>query len=414
MRPLLIVGDAPNLSNGLGRIARDIATVLHSERDELGVEVSQLGWGYDGSPWPWRCYPLHDTREWGKGDILQTLDWCKQTAALNPALGAGKPIVLMVWDPARCYPIANQLARSPERKKLELWGYFPIDSSNAEGKIGGPAQVAVEEFDRVLGYGRFGAGVLQRMLGKSEPGPWLPHGLEEVWTQGGRRSVRYDSQVQSWLNGNREGDLLVGVVAANQPRKDYGLVFAAASRMRELWKGGAVRLWLHVDRPVTQSDLGWAIPELAEVYGWNDPKKLLVSTSAAQLPDELLADLYARCHVTLAPGLGEGFGYPIAESLACGTPVIQGDWAGGPEIASVARWVLPPVAWRVEGPYALRRPVHDPDVWAARALEAAEWKLREPEACAAYCRGQVDHLRWMNLRRRWLDLLGGWIKGERD
>lgn len=411
VRPLLIVGDAPNLNNGLGRIARDLATLLHSEQDALGVEVSQLGWGYDGSPWPWRVYPLHDTREWGKGDIFQTLEWCRR--ALDDEVGAAKPIVLMVWDPSRCYPITQQLAKLPERRKLELWGYFPIDSCNEEGKIGGPAQAAVEEFDRVLGYGRFGAGVLQRMLGKSEPGPWLPHGLDEVWTQGGRRRVKYEPQVQAWLNGARPGDLLVGVVAANQPRKDYGLVFAAASEMRKRWNRGVTRLWLHVDRPVTQSDLGWAIPELAEVYKWNDPKRMLVSTSAAQLPDELLADLYSRCLVTLAPGLGEGFGYPIAESSAAGTPVILGDWAGGPEVVSDRRWVIPPVAWRVEGPYALRRPVFDPEQWALRALEAAEWKLAEPEACAAYCRGQVDHLRWMNLRRRWLDLLGGWIKGDK-
>ena len=40
------------------------------------------------------------------------------------------------------------------------------------------------------------------------------------------------------------------------------------------------------------------------------------------LADELLWAAYRSAHVTLFPSLNEGFGLPVAESLACGTPVI--------------------------------------------------------------------------------------------
>lgn len=45
--------------------------------------------------------------------------------------------------------------------------------------------------------------------------------------------------------------------------------------------------------------------------------------------DNMLRDLYSNAIATLHPAMGEYFGYPVAESLACGTPVIAYD-AGGP------------------------------------------------------------------------------------
>lgn len=406
MRPLLIVGDAPNLQNGLGRIARDVARLLHSRADELGVKVSQLGWGYDGSPWPWRTYPIMDHRNWGEGDILQTLLWAGEEVGET-----ARPIVLTVWDPSRCFPIVKVLEKLPAQRP-ELWGYFPIDSHNRGGAIGGPAEEALRAYDRVLGYGRFGARVLAKTLDpkRDVDVPRLPHGLHAEMTPWSG-PVRHEGQVAAFLNSQRPGDLLVGVVAANQPRKDFGLAFEVAARVRDAWeKRGprvSARMWVCTDRAVNENnDLAWALPELARQYGWNNPRLGVVT----RLRDEQLADLYRRSGVTLAPGLGEGFGYPIAESLACGTPVIHGAFGGGEEWISEKRWVVQPVATRTEGPYVLVRPVYDAEAWAARALEAAEWKVREPRACMAYCSGSVEHLRWENLGAAWLRLVGQWIK----
>lgn len=408
VRPLLLVGDAPNLSNGLGRIARDLATVLHSEAEELGIRVAQLGWGYDGSPWPWRCYPV--TSDWGKDDVLQVLRW-HQGDGDGPGSDQA-PVVFTVWDPSRCYPITEVLKE--QREPVELWGYFPIDSCNRLGAIGGPARDALQRYARVLGYGRFGARVLEKTLDRGGEVPWLPHGLDPAWRAQAER-VQHHGRVQAFLNQAKEGDLLLGVVAANQPRKDFGLFFETATAIRSEWEErGArrtVRLWVHTDRTVGQSDLGWSLQELASVYGWNNPR-MLVTTAASGVSDKQLADLYSRCHCTLGIGLGEGFGYPLVESLGCGTPVIHGDFAGGPELVSDARWLVRPQTTRVEGPYALQRPVFSPDDWATRVLEAAEWKLEDPEACAAYCAGSVAHLRWENLRQHWLSLFREWLRGR--
>ena len=44
--------------------------------------------------------------------------------------------------------------------------------------------------------------------------------------------------------------------------------------------------------------------------------------------DEQMARMYSACNVTLGIGNGEGYGYPIFESLACGVPCIHGTYSG--------------------------------------------------------------------------------------
>ncbi len=43
------------------------------------------------------------------------------------------------------------------------------------------------------------------------------------------------------------------------------------------------------------------------------------------MPDELLPGLYAGAEVFALPSLYEGFGLPVLEAMACGTPVVVAD-----------------------------------------------------------------------------------------
>lgn len=53
----------------------------------------------------------------------------------------------------------------------------------------------------------------------------------------------------------------------------------------------------------------------------------------AGVPDASLATLYAGARMTILPSLEEGFGLPVVESMACGTPVVCSNAASLPEIA---------------------------------------------------------------------------------
>jgi glycosyltransferase involved in cell wall biosynthesis len=370
--PFLVVSDGPNTSTGLGRIARDLMHLLWANRAELDIELVQLGLHYNWSPWPWRCFRIEHEEEWGKVDLQKMwtmMGWPE------------KGVVFTIWDPGRCFgPLLVPLPAKTQR-----WGYFALDAVNSLGGIGGPAAEVVRGYTRVLGYGRWGSRVLRGL--REQAVPYLPHGLDlRVFraTPGVPRTV-------------------VGAVATNHPRKDLGLLFMVWKVLAERDPGLA--FWLHTHASVTEA---WSVPELAEQAGLNNER---LTVTVENLTDEGLAQCYSQCLVTIAPGLGEGFGYPIAESLACGAPVIHGDYAGGAELVPRREWRSPPRDFRLEGAYALERPLLDAGDFADRAWEAIQWAREEPEVVQAYCRGAVAHFDWGALQPRWLS----WIrKGLRD
>jgi glycosyltransferase involved in cell wall biosynthesis len=52
-----------------------------------------------------------------------------------------------------------------------------------------------------------------------------------------------------------------------------------------------------------------------------------------------MAGIYSAMDVLSSPTMGEGFGVPIIEAQACGTPVIVGDWTAMPELMG-AGWTV--------------------------------------------------------------------------
>lgn len=56
-------------------------------------------------------------------------------------------------------------------------------------------------------------------------------------------------------------------------------------------------------------------------------------------PDPVMASVYSAMNVLSSPTMGEGFGVPIIEAQACGTPVIIGDWTAMPELLG-AGWAV--------------------------------------------------------------------------
>jgi glycosyltransferase involved in cell wall biosynthesis len=64
--------------------------------------------------------------------------------------------------------------------------------------------------------------------------------------------------------------------------------------------------------------------------------------------EELLLSLYQRATALVYPSLYEGFGLPVLEAMACGTPVIASRAASMPEVLADAGILLDPLdvdAW---------------------------------------------------------------------
>jgi glycosyltransferase involved in cell wall biosynthesis len=388
--PFLVYGDGPRLPSGLARIARDLCARLSANSEALGIELLQFGVDPpDGWQWQgWNFYGFQPN-EYDQGRVA--LDAILRSLVKQEA---PRPIVLLIMDPGRCYDLTCTIEGQDPDKRPQFWGYFPIDSANVHDRISGPAAEALKACTRVLGYGRYGAQVLHATLSQGavkRPVSYLPHGLEPVFHPDVPLSAAHEG-FQEWRQALPPETVVLGCVATNQPRKDLSLLFASASLLRS--RGLDVAVWLHTDRLTNAWDVGQLTLDFLLPRS-----RVLVSTIELQDPE--LAAQYCASTVTLAPGLGEGFGYPIVESLACGVPVVHVDFAGGVELIPETRWLVTPRAWRLEGMYAIKRPVVAPEDVASTLALVIDEVRQAPARMRAYCHGAVQHLQWGPLWPRW-------------
>jgi glycosyltransferase involved in cell wall biosynthesis len=116
--------------------------------------------------------------------------------------------------------------------------------------------------------------------------------------------------------GVGDDETVVLVIGSHEPRKNHQRVLAAAER---LWSHG------HEFVLVMVGGNSWnAGPFHAEVARLQRRNRRVVLGS--RLSDEIVWGLYATAAVSVFPSLNEGFGLPVVESLALGTPVVTSDF----------------------------------------------------------------------------------------
>ena len=367
--PLLIISDAPSSGTGLGRICRDIASRVHTHMKDV-YRVATLGYGGPGTrEFGFPQYNIEGMQSWITPNLPQVAeDW----------FGDETGILMFIWDASRVswfsqprgfaeltaqFPALQQWLFQMKHKK---WIYAPIDAEGLNGKLTFPLMQTLLGFDRILAYGPFGEGVIRRTIGDEESDNRgltnLPHGIDtDIFFPMNRglcrklflQKTRAEALIGPTLPID-DYESLVGIVATNNPRKNWALGLEAVAKLSQDRK---LRLWLHVDT----FDRYWSIPSLLVDLGLID--KTVVSLG--HLSDDNLAVGYSACDVTM--GIGpEGFGLPLIESQACGTPVVTGSYAGGSDIVPKAMQIEP-YAFYHEGLYSTRRPVFDSGLWAKMA-----------------------------------------------
>lgn len=120
-------------------------------------------------------------------------------------------------------------------------------------------------------------------------------------------------------------------VGTVQPRKNYARLIQALALLHQ--RGADLAL-------VIAGGRGWL----------EDP--IYAAIDAAQMRDYVhfigfaddadLPALYSAARVTAIPSLYEGFGLPVLESMACGTPVLTSNVSSLPEVAGDAALTAPP------------------------------------------------------------------------
>lgn len=337
--PLMILSDAPSARTGLARITRDLATRIATDCPEF--RVATLGYGGTGSvKLPFPQYHIHSVNDWHVHEL---------PIAWHDFAGDEKGILLCIWDVTRLAWLVNppkslKFADWLKDRPFELWAYPAVDAEGPHGKLPKALQMVLNRFDRVINYSKFASEV----TGYPD---YLPHGIDMTMfcpKPNAKKKFR-----EYGFQNLKDESFLIGIVATNQPRKDWALGIQTVDILRK--RGHDVRLWAHTDG--TRGF--WNLDQLLQDYDLRE----VSAVTTDEFPDHQMAELYSACDVTLGIGLGEGFGYPLAESLACGTPVIHGHYAGGAEIVPPILQVWP-VTWRYEGAWCWKRPVFSPEQWA--------------------------------------------------
>ena len=362
--PFFIMSDNPLGNTGLARIGGDLATLISTKMPDV-FRVGYIGFGGPRSRHlPYELYPIAASE-----DAIQFPHVWEDLAGDEPG------ILFTIMNPAWLKWLAfpeqlpdGELKTLLMSGKVKKWAYIPVDAVGPGGKLIRAEKEIIERMDRVLAYTAFGSRVIDRTVEWKNPPhlgacPHLPPGIDSsIFYPRDRHEARHSQFMRRVLKVNRgyikDSVLLLGVVATNTPRKDWGLAFEILADLKA--RGIDVGMWAHTDR----AEGAWDLNRLADAFGVKNEAII----TEHHLSHAAMSWGYAACSVTLSIGAGEGWGFTGAESLACGVPTIHGNYSGQTEYMP-PELLIEPCAWRWDGTFCCRRPVFRAADWVDRILE---------------------------------------------
>ncbi len=195
------------------------------------------------------------------------------------------------------------------------------------------------------------------------------------------------ADVEAWRRRQGLPERFVLYVGTLQPRKNLETLLRAYAR----WREQAPASWRGVPL-VLAGATGWYADTLFRLVDALDLRPWV--RFPGYIPAADLVYWYNAATVFVYPSRFEGFGLPVLEAMACGTPVIAAKATSLPEIVGTAGILVPPddvEGWR----QALDKALRDEDMRRILAQAAQErarrfsWERTARETLAVY-RGARD------------------------
>jgi glycosyltransferase involved in cell wall biosynthesis len=217
------------------------------------------------------------------------------------------------WDADIVITLMDVWVLDPNVMRPLNWlAWLPID----QAPIPDPVLARLPHMRRILPYSRFG----ERLVAQTGlPCTYIPHGVD---TDLFRPFPEANRRLAKEALGFADDVFLVGMVGANKgfpSRKGFPEAFQAFAKLRESVPEARLYVHSHIDSTYGGPNL----QHLAQSCGIADyvrfPDQYALGVG---LPQEAMAVTYNAFDVLLQASSHEGFGLPLIEAQACGTPVV--------------------------------------------------------------------------------------------
>jgi glycosyltransferase involved in cell wall biosynthesis len=300
---ILFAGDSPTVHTGFGIVSKNILNRLH----KMGHEIAVLGINHYGEPYDQKVYPypIYPCDKGGPDQVFAYAKFWGIYEAMQPDL------VFFLNDP---WIIHRYMEFKPEEiySHTKFLVYYPTDA----GPIKKVWMDTLNSMDAQVCYSYYAEGVAIKSNGGKRPDNlhMVYHGVDSKTFYPINQSV-----ARTYL-GLPLDQFIVGMVARNQFRKRFDILMAGFADFAK--DKTDAKLYLHT----ALNDIGYDILDLAVQLDLED--KLILTegvTPAKGVTDSRLNYIYNSLDVHALISLGDGFGLPVAESMATGCPQLVSD-----------------------------------------------------------------------------------------
>lgn len=231
-------------------------------------------------------------------------------------------VIISLWD---CYVVSWL-----QDIKIPACMYIPIDA---------PFTKQMYDYVRgayfVIAYSKFGYNELLKWMAPSKV-RYIPHGIDTEEMKPASENEK--KEMRETINVPEDAFLVIDAGANIGERKHIPLLMKVFSDFAK--KHDDAYLYLF-SNSLTQFPQGYNLMAFAENFGIKDRVRVPeMDPIIAPWSNTDLAKLYSCADVMATTTVGEGFGIPVAEAQACGTPVIATECSSMTELVSGHGWLV--------------------------------------------------------------------------